>query len=260
MGLTVISIALCASHTSAQTLNRFALGVSFSTQHAPDDSSVAEGAHSVGVQWRIGHSKEGFGWQYALHWYSMEIDRLIGNGPTDLGTLRVRPLMGGYGYTHLFRGGKMAVTGDMVGGYAINSFRLNPAADSAYQTRLGARSVSAEAVNTLVAKPEVEMWYDVNKKVGVLVNAGYVFARPQVKVTSTLGRTFIASTPTPTRSSSAWSIPYFESRPDRPRLHHLIIMNPRRMAPTLLVNLPKLRVPATGYTSRGLKWLVVLNS
>ena len=66
-------------------------------------------------------------------------------------------------------------------------FKLDPVADSAYQTRLGARSVSAEAVNTLVATPELKIWYDVNKKVGLLVNAGYVFARPDVKVTSTLG-------------------------------------------------------------------------
>jgi len=30
-------------------------------------------------------------------------------------------------------------------------------------------------------------WHDVNKRVGLLVDAGYVFARPDVKVTSTLG-------------------------------------------------------------------------
>jgi len=187
VGLAVITLPLCVSHASAQTGNRFAVGVSFSTQHAPDDSSVADGAHSVGVQWRIGHSKQGFGWQYALHWYSMDVARLIGSGPTPLGTLRVRPLMGGYGYTRLFRGGKIAITGDMVGGYAVNSFELNPAADTAYQTRLGARAVSAEAVNTLVAKPEIEMWYDLNNRLGLLVNAGYVFARPEVKVNSSLG-------------------------------------------------------------------------
>ena len=187
LGFAVITIALCASHASAQTGNRLAVGVNFSTRHAPDDSSVASGSHSVGLEWRIGHSQQGWGWQYALNWYEMDIDRLIGNSPTGLGTLKVRPLMGGYGYTHLFRGGKMAVTGDLVAGYAINSFQLNPAAESAYQTRLGARAVSAEAVNTMVAKPEVQVWYDVNKKVGVIVNAGYVFARPQVKVNSTLG-------------------------------------------------------------------------
>ena len=187
VALAVITLPLCVPHASAQTGNRLALGLNFSTQQAPDESSVASGGHSVGFEWRIGHSKQGFGWQYALNWYSVDLDRLIGSGPTALGRLHVRPLMGGYGYTHLFRGGKIAITGDVVGGYAINSFELDPAADTAYQTRLGARAVRAEAVNTLVAKPEIQMWYDLNDRVGLLVNAGYVFARPEVKVSSSLG-------------------------------------------------------------------------
>jgi hypothetical protein len=185
--LLVITSAVCGSNASAQTTNRFAVGASISTKQAPDDSSVADHGFSVGFQWRIGHSKEGWGWQYGLHWYSMDIDRLIGTSPTGLGTLRVRPFMGGYGYTHLFHGGRIAMTGDVVAGYAVNSFRLDPVAHSAYQTRLGARSISAEAVNALVVTPEFKIWYDVSKKVGLVVNGGYVFARPDVKVTSTLG-------------------------------------------------------------------------
>jgi hypothetical protein len=31
------------------------------------------------------------------------------------------------------------------------------------------------------------MWYDVSRKVGVTVNAGYVIARPEVRVHSSLG-------------------------------------------------------------------------
>jgi hypothetical protein len=187
IALAVLTSALCASHASAQTGNRFAVGVNFSTKQAPDDSSVADGGHTVGPEWRIGHSKQGWGWQYALGWYSVDLDRLIANSPMDLGKLRIRPLMGGYGYTHLFHGGKMAVTGDMVAGYAINSFRLAPGADNAYQTKLGARGLSAEAVNTMVTKPGMHVWYDMSRKTGVLINAGYIFARPQVKVHSTLG-------------------------------------------------------------------------
>jgi hypothetical protein len=187
VALAVLTTAVGVSHASAQTTNRLAVGVNVATKQAPDDSSVAEGGFSVGFQWRIGHSKQGWGWQYGLHWYTMDLDRVIGGAPTSLGTLRVRPLMGGYGYTHLFRGGRMAVTGDIVAGYALNSFRLDPAADAAYQTRLGARSLSSEATNAFVVTPELKIWYDVNKKVGLLLSTGYVVARPDVKVTSTLG-------------------------------------------------------------------------
>ena len=38
-----------------------------------------------------------------------------------------------------------------------------------------------------MAKPEVCFWYDVNKKVGLNVTAGYIVARPNVTVSSTAG-------------------------------------------------------------------------
>ena len=79
IALAVVTSAVCASHASAQTGNRFAVGFNLSTQQAPDDSSVAEDGHSVGFEWRIGHSKQGWGWQYALNWYSVDLDRLIGD-------------------------------------------------------------------------------------------------------------------------------------------------------------------------------------
>ena len=53
--------------------------------------------------------------------------------------------------------------------------------------RVGSRSVSADASNTFVLKPEVGVWYDINKKFGFNVNAGYMIARPDVTITSSAG-------------------------------------------------------------------------
>ena len=53
--------------------------------------------------------------------------------------------------------------------------------------RSGARSVSADVSNTLVAKPEVGVWIDLNRKVGLHLNAGYMIARPSMTVSSSLG-------------------------------------------------------------------------
>jgi hypothetical protein len=52
---------------------------------------------------------------------------------------------------------------------------------------LGAESVTIKSSNTLVLKPEIGAWYDVNTKVGVNVNFGYIMARPDVTVSSTVG-------------------------------------------------------------------------
>ena len=51
-------------------------------------------------------------------------------------------------------------------------------------------SAEANATNTLVVKPEIGVWYDVNKKVGVNVNAGYMVARPDVTVVTDAGTDF----------------------------------------------------------------------
>ena len=64
---------------------------------------------------------------------------------------------------------------------------LTPEAEAAYQNRLGARSVSTHASLTPTYKPEVSVWYDVSKKIGINASLGYMVARPTVTVRSSLG-------------------------------------------------------------------------
>ena len=93
--------------------------------------------------------------------------------------------MAGYGYTHLIR--RYAITADVLGGYAIGSIKISDPALAAYQRALGVSSAEANATNTLVLKPEIGVWYDVNKKVFINVNAGYMFARPDVEIVTSAG-------------------------------------------------------------------------
>ena len=57
----------------------------------------------------------------------------------------------------------------------------------AYHNRLGAQAITVRASNTFVVIPEVNVWYNINKKIGIRVSSGYVIARPDVTVTSTAG-------------------------------------------------------------------------
>jgi len=52
---------------------------------------------------------------------------------------------------------------------------------------LGGRSLTVDVSNTFTAKPQVNVWYDLGKKVGLNVSAGYVVARPTLMIRSTLG-------------------------------------------------------------------------
>lgn len=181
LALLLSGVSLPVAH--AQTDGTFALGALVSRTD-PSDSD-AHGDFSIGLTWRIGHSDSGWGWTYGLNWFTTDIDRSIGGSKVELGKLSVKPFMGGYGYTH--RVGRTAISANLLGGYALSSFRLTTAANDAFVDRLGARSVNATTSNTFVVKPEVGAWIDLNKKFGVRLDAGYMIARPQISIRSSLG-------------------------------------------------------------------------
>jgi hypothetical protein len=150
---------------------------------APDPA--ATGSYDIGLLWRFGHPKTGWGWAWGLNWYRTDIERFVGGSTVDFGELRVRPITAGYGYTQVI--GRTSIAGTLLGGFAFTSVSLNPVAADAYVERLGARTVQADSGMTWVTRPGVGVWYDLNKKFGLHFNAGYMIARPNVTVKSSLG-------------------------------------------------------------------------
>jgi hypothetical protein len=182
--LLAVAITLAsAADAAAQSTGKFAIGGQLSTRTAAGPEN--KGHVGVSLLWRFGQSKTGWGWHYGLYWFSTDLERSIGGVDTEFGRLRIRPIMGGYGYTRVV--GRTAMTGKVMAGYAWTSMRLSPLATDAYHNRLGAQSVSADASNTMVVIPEVSAWYNVNEKIGLKVSSGYVVARPNVTVSSTAG-------------------------------------------------------------------------
>jgi hypothetical protein len=174
-----------AAPAAAQSAGKLAVGASVGTRIAPS-STVGGDRFGVGLLWRIGHGDEGFGWEGGLNWFAADVDHSVGGTPAfALGELHVRPIMIGYGYTHLV--GAYAIKGSVQGGYAFSSFSTAPSAASLYRDRLGALSLSTDAANTFVVKPQVSVWRDLNAKFGLKVTAGYMIARPSLTIRSTLG-------------------------------------------------------------------------
>jgi len=178
--LLLVSISRTAD---AQTEGKFALGADFALKvpGGPD----AHGSEGVGLLWRFGRGKEGFGFHWGFNWYETHIDRSVAGRHVELGELHVKPIMAGYGYTHNV--GRYSVTGALLAGIAYSSVSLTPAAHDAYRDLLGARSVDVDSGWPLVLRPELSVWYDINKKLGLHVSSGYMIARPHVTVTSTIG-------------------------------------------------------------------------
>ena len=189
IGSLTIGLALVAATAIAQTNNKFAIGADFKIR-ATDRASKDDYAHAKlgpGLLWRFGHGREGWGFHWGLNWYAVDIDRSIGGLATELGELKVRPIMAGYGYSYRMNR-RLSITGDVLGGYAFGSIGLVPSAVDAYERRLGGQFATARASNTFVLKPELSVWYDLNKDFGLNVNAGYMIARPDVIVDTTTGQ------------------------------------------------------------------------
>ena len=176
-----------ASNTRAQTENRFALGAGFAVRMTDRASQedYAQSTKGPALLWRVGHSKQGWGFHWGLNWYSVDISRPVGGSVTELGELHIRPLMAGYGYTQVI--GRNAITASVIGGYAFGAIDMSQTAIDAYETRLGARSATADASNPIVLKPQISLWHDLTRKIGVNANFGYLYARPDVTVNTSIG-------------------------------------------------------------------------
>ena len=181
----VATLAMNLSTAHAQERNRFALGVNYTQRLATDDRAHANGG--IGITWRIGHSDEGWGWKYGLGWYAADVERSIGGRDVPLGELKIRPIVGGYGYTHQISQ-RWFITGDLVGGFAFTSLNLTPEAAAAYGLESSDGEVDTGTRVIPLIRPELRAWYDFNEKWGVTFGVWYAIARPKITVFTPAGR------------------------------------------------------------------------
>lgn len=182
LGLLLTAILLPSS-ARAQSDGRFALGASLSAVQP-----IGGGKTNFGpdILWRIGHGKEGWNFKYGLGWFSTEVNGRVAGEHMTLGKLSVKPIMVGYGYTHVVSK-RTKISANLLGGYAFTSLSLRTETESTYKARLG-EPPTTDTSNTFVVKPELSMWYDLAPKVGLNMSVGYMFARPMVPMSLSLER------------------------------------------------------------------------
>jgi hypothetical protein len=182
-GALCLLIAFLPTGVAAQQEGTLAVGGSVALVTAPDPD--VRGLPRVGPIIRYGERRDGWGPRIGFNWYAANVDKAVGGATERLGRLRVRPIMGGYGYTKTF--GLVAVSTNVLAGYAFTSFSLQPSFDDAYAGSLGVDRVRTDVSNELVVKPEVSTWIDISGKIGINVSVGYMVARPTITLTTALG-------------------------------------------------------------------------
>ena len=120
---------------------------------------------SVGPLVRFG-SGQGFGPAIAFNWFQTS---LAGGstGPDVISRIRVRPIMGGVGYT--FVSGRISVSPSVVGGLAFNALSV-PGTGEASRIAVGVG-------RSMVWRPGVSAWLDLNRHTALNLTVGYVVTR-----------------------------------------------------------------------------------
>jgi hypothetical protein len=181
--LVVACLCLAAATASAQT-DRFAiLGGSVAHYHPMDDD--AHDSTGFAFVYRFGRPN-GFRPTVGFNWFTTRFDGHVGPNVVELGRLRLRPVMGGYGYT--IRRGRWALTGSAVAGIAFNTFHESDEARVAYSRIADRVLLDVSASNSPVARGEVALWYDVNSRIGLVGIVGYIAARPELDIVTDAGK------------------------------------------------------------------------
>ena len=148
-----------------------------------DDADSSQGI-VIMTRWRSFHS--GWGPTFGLDWHSTVFHQQVGNiSDVPLGSLRMRALLAGFGYRHPIH--RFTAVANASAGYSFNHLIDDSGLGPAF-ARTGVSLIDVQVKNSWVAKPEVAVWYDLFKHVGVGVSAGYLFNKPDEVITTTAGQ------------------------------------------------------------------------
>ena len=182
-GVTLLLVCCAGVGGLAQVDNRFAVGASGGIVGAP--SERVDGHARLGPLIRIGTAEDGWGGRIGFNWYAADLEEPLSGVSRSFGRLRVRPVMYGYGYTRVF--GRVSASASLLAGVAFTSFRPEPRFLAAYAEALGVPAVDDDVSHTVAIKPEISLWFDLNRSLGLNVNTGYMLARPSITLRSAAG-------------------------------------------------------------------------
>jgi hypothetical protein len=180
----VLALVVTATNASAQMMTNMVkrAGIGGSAGgFLPFDDDVTIGA-AFGVVAGLAPAP-GFGPTLGLGWYQGDLTLSGVSGDAEVGSLRVRPIMAGVGYTWVK--GKIAMGVSINAGISFNSIRLN----DQYRTFFGpGTEVQVDASNSFAVRPQFRVEYTVARKVGVYSSAGYFFTEFENVIETPVGR------------------------------------------------------------------------
>jgi hypothetical protein len=182
LGAILIAANAYAQGSIDDAVAHIGIGAGITFNNPTNNDGQTSRGIAVAYRWHSFHS--GWGPTFGLDWHSTDFDQTLGATNAPLGSLRMRALLVGFGHTRHV--GRFSASANVSGGYAFNNFTVANGAIPRFATT-GVSLVSAGVDNSWVARPDVSVWYDVFRHVGVGVSAAYLIARPEETITTAVG-------------------------------------------------------------------------
>lgn len=178
--LGILFLLVCGAPALAQ--GRLGIGASV-THVTPRSDELTRSPLRVGPLVRL-QPGEGWGVAGAFNWFDTDVDGAFAGVAGEFGELRVKPLMGGVGYT--IRSGRVRTTFSVVAGPAWNRLKVHERVRTAFAAR--GRDIDATLDATSFAvRPGVGVSIGVAPRVDLTGFGGYLFNRPGFTVPTPAG-------------------------------------------------------------------------
>jgi hypothetical protein len=181
--LVIISGAAAAQGTGdpqQSKRSRLLVGVALDSTTMPGKQASDSLEPSIIWRWRGRFSRQDDRWAFAYRFSSFDsqISSPVGVGLLPVADVKLRPLMIGLDYK--MPRGRWNWAAGMSVGWAFNSIDTPDAYRERAAAAVGAADLWADIHNTLAWGPRVKGWYDINRKMSLMVESAYLVMRPSL--------------------------------------------------------------------------------
>jgi hypothetical protein len=167
---------------------RLQVGVALGSTTLPGQQTSDSVGPSLVWRWRGRFSRRDDRWAFTYRFSSFDsqVSSPLGSGSSPVGDVKVRPLIVGMEYK-MPRGRWNWAAGASVG-WAINSVETPDAYHERALAVAGVNDLWVDVHNSVIWGPRVKGWYDINRKMSLMVESSYLVTRPALDI-RVLGRT-----------------------------------------------------------------------
>jgi len=150
---------------------RFLVGATWGPSWTVDENLGNVQKLSPFIRW----NSKGSGWgpAFGLSWMTSELRATVGGQSTPIGTLKLRPLMVGVGYSK--QTGRARITAGIAAGYTFNAAEVDAPLPPGV-------TATMEVTDTWAIGPRAGITFAVTRRLGLIGSIGYVYSNPDVTV------------------------------------------------------------------------------